>query len=435
MKKLMMIAAACSALAASAAITITDVTARQRWPWNGLVDIDFTISGAAAGEAFAIDIDATAASGATQLSAKTYATEPVGGSGDNRVVWNLAADYPEFRANDLRISVTATPISDSAAIYMVIDLSGGSSATAWPVRYTLTPPAHVKGASGEPCQTTELWLRRVCAKGRTFRINSYDVNNSGVWAQQTNDFYMAIFETTQQQWYQMTGNWPSKFNNEKYRGSRPLDWFVPNDLLGANWNSPDDREPTETSVLKKMRDRTGLATISLPTEAQWQYAVAGGPMTSETTAYGPLADIARHAANNGGWTSSGSSATYDFDATVGTAYVGTYEPNSLGLYDMLGNVTEYMLDPFMSYANLGNYYKTTLGVGNSSDSPALEPQGAPHDVAKNQSGYVRTVPLVCFKGASFSTAASGVTYFTKSYTGYSDRAIGNGFRLAVTCTK
>lgn len=63
MKKLMMFAAVCSALAASAAITITDVSARQRWPWNGLVDVDFTIAGAAAGEAFAIDIDATADKG------------------------------------------------------------------------------------------------------------------------------------------------------------------------------------------------------------------------------------------------------------------------------------------------------------------------------------------------------------------------------------
>ena len=435
MKKRMMLAATFAALAASAAVTVTDVSARQRWPWNGLVDIDFTIGGAAAGEVFAIDIDATAAGGDKKLSACTYATEPISGSGGNRIVWDLGADYPEFRANDLRISVTATPISNDKTIYMVIDLSGGPSAAKYPVRYTTTGPAHVKGEANELCQTTELWLRRICAKGRTFRINSYDVSGSGVWAQQTNDFYLAVFETTQQQWYQLTGNWPSKFNNEAYRRSRPLDWFVPNDLMGTNWNSPDDREPTATSVLKKLRDRTGLATLSLPTEVQWQYAVAGGPMTSETTAYGSLADIARHAANNGGWTSSGSSATYDYDTSIGTADVGAYDPNSLGLYDMLGNVAEYMLDPYMTYANLGNYYKTTLGVGTSSSNPVLEPPGAPHDVAKNQSGYVRTVPLVCYKGASFRASAANVTYFTKLYTGYSDREIGNGFRFAVTCTK
>ena len=45
MTQLMMIAAALSALAASAEISITGITARQRWPWNGLVDIDYTVGG------------------------------------------------------------------------------------------------------------------------------------------------------------------------------------------------------------------------------------------------------------------------------------------------------------------------------------------------------------------------------------------------------
>ena len=45
MKKHVMTAAAFAALSASAAITMTDVSARQRWPWNGLVDVDFKIGG------------------------------------------------------------------------------------------------------------------------------------------------------------------------------------------------------------------------------------------------------------------------------------------------------------------------------------------------------------------------------------------------------
>lgn len=30
----------------SIAATVSDVTARQRYPWNGMVDIDYTITGA-----------------------------------------------------------------------------------------------------------------------------------------------------------------------------------------------------------------------------------------------------------------------------------------------------------------------------------------------------------------------------------------------------
>ena len=149
--------------AANAAVSIENVAARQRWPWNGLVDVDFTISDAETGDTFAIDVDATAEGGTKLLSAKSFVEEPIATGGANRVVWDLAADYPGFKANDLTIPVRATPFSDATPVYMVVDISGGKDADSWPVRYTTTPPAHVQGATNEPCQTTELWLRRIPA--------------------------------------------------------------------------------------------------------------------------------------------------------------------------------------------------------------------------------------------------------------------------------
>ena len=48
---------AAAALATVAqAFTITGVSARQRWPWNNFIDIDFNIGGAAAGDTFKIDV-------------------------------------------------------------------------------------------------------------------------------------------------------------------------------------------------------------------------------------------------------------------------------------------------------------------------------------------------------------------------------------------
>ena len=176
-KKLMMTAATFAILSASSAITITDVSARQRWPWNGLVDVEFTISGAATGEAFAIDIDAGYAAGDKKLAAYTFAAEPVVvGSATHRVTWDIGKDYPDFHASDLRVSVTATPYSPKKPMYVVIDLSGGPDATTYPVRYTTLPPAHVQGAKDEPCQTTELWMRRICAPDFAFTVNSYSVD-------------------------------------------------------------------------------------------------------------------------------------------------------------------------------------------------------------------------------------------------------------------
>ncbi len=146
------------ALLATSAVAdpaITDVSARQRWPWNNLVDIDFTISGAAAGEVFFVDISATAENGARTLYAKSFTTEPIAQNGGNRVVWDFGADYPDTKVDDLLITVTATPFSDTTPLYLVVDISAGKNATSWPVRYTTTPPVHTPGVE-DPCTSRRI---------------------------------------------------------------------------------------------------------------------------------------------------------------------------------------------------------------------------------------------------------------------------------------
>ena len=113
MKKLLVFSAVSAAIALTeAAVTVTGVNALQRWPWNGLVDVDFTIAGAGAGDVFTIDLSAEYAGGDKKIAAYTYTTEPIAGNGSHRITWNMGKDYPEFRAEDLCVSVTATPFSD-----------------------------------------------------------------------------------------------------------------------------------------------------------------------------------------------------------------------------------------------------------------------------------------------------------------------------------
>ncbi len=101
----------------------------------------------------------------------------------------------------------------------------------------------------------------------------------------------------------------------------------------------------------------------LPTEAEWEYACRAGTATrfynghdpEEVTQISNSADATAHAVFPH-WKSVKSS-----DGYVYTAPVGHYRPNNFGLYDMIGNVTEWCSD-----WQAADYYK---------HSPVDDPQG------------------------------------------------------------
>ena len=80
----------------------------------------------------------------------------------------------------------------------VIDLSGKTSATSYPVTTLSAPPA--EGWTDE-YKTTKLVLRRI--EAGSFQMNgSYNVTIS-------QPFYMGVFEVTQKQYELVTGSTPS----------------------------------------------------------------------------------------------------------------------------------------------------------------------------------------------------------------------------------
>ncbi|MBQ0032318.1 MAG: hypothetical protein KBT68_05915 [bacterium] len=96
--------------ATSGEVAATVVTAQQRYPWNGLVDISVTISGTSNVVAEAVCTFA-ATNCATRAALKVLhltGVSEVSGSGNTwtrRFVWNAAADVGEMKIGDIVLAV------------------------------------------------------------------------------------------------------------------------------------------------------------------------------------------------------------------------------------------------------------------------------------------------------------------------------------------
>lgn len=135
----------------------------------------------------------------------------------------------------------------------------------------------------------------------------------------TKDYYIGEFEITQKEWEAVMGNNPSGFKGENL----PVE--------NVKWGECME-------FCEKLSKKTGL-NISLPTEAQWEYACRAG---SETKWFfgDDEVELGKYAS---------------MEVEDRTVEVGSFEPNPNGLYDVYGNVMEWCLDYYS-----GEYPKDDL---------------------------------------------------------------------------
>lgn len=157
----------------------------------------------------------------------------------------------------------------------------------------------------------------------------------------TRNFGMGQSPVTQEQWTAVMGSNPSK----NYDPADPaatakhpvenVSWYDSvefcnklSELLGLEPVYKIERTSSNTTVEIISLDRNG---IRLPTEAEWEYAAAC--WTFPEGRYGELDDIAWTAENSGGHSHP----------------VCQKLPNMWGLYDMIGNVWEWVYDVYAPY--------------------------------------------------------------------------------------
>ena len=358
------------AVAVSAALaespTVSDVKVQQRYPWNALVDIDYTINGDTTG--IGVTITVQDLQNGRSYTPTNFTEMPLATPGAHRATWNPVADGASIISTNIIVTVslicTAEPLPPivsaptDGGLYCVIDLSGGTNATSYPVTYLDAAPSG--GFNVDAYKTDKLVLRKIEA-GR------FAMGTSSTTTTLTKPFYIGVFEVTQRQWELVMGTRPSYFNSEECYATRPVEKIsykmIRGSSSGAGW--PFSSDVDGDSFLGRLRARTGIA-FDLPTEAQWEYACRAGTTTQLNSGKNRTGEINDANLNevgryrhNGGYIDGSTKPGQDSMTDKGTAKVGSYQPNAWGLYDMHGNVWEWCLD----------WFKGTLAGGD-------DPQGS-----------------------------------------------------------
>ena len=302
--------------------TITGVTAQQRYPWNGKVDISYTVTGDIAAAAkqkaqiaslkvTATDRDANTTYTATQLSGDTALT-----AGTHSLVWDMDAEGLSFKSSNVVFRVSCETTN---ALYCVIDLSAGANAASYPVAYLSEPPSG--GFNVDEYKTTRLVLKRI-EPGTYLMCGQYNVTL-------TKPFFCGLFEMTQKQYNLVMGTDTCSSTEYGKGDTCPVHYVSYDTIRGASGGSkwPSSSAVDSSSFMGKLRSRTRLD-FDLPTEAQWEYTCRAG--TTTTYSYGNLA--------------SGNYMWYLNNTTSKAHPVGSKIANPWGLYDMHGNVLEWCLD-------------------------------------------------------------------------------------------
>jgi hypothetical protein len=174
--------------------------------------------------------------------------------------------------------------------YLVVDLAGGSSASSYPVSYLTNAPA---GGWTDEYKTSKLVLRRIPAGTFMMGLPSTSESFGDPNHQEahpvtlTKDYYIGVFEITQNQWERVMGVKPGYFNNAACYATRPVEQVSYYDIREkpGNQDDPDVNWPLNSAVntnsfMGKLRAKTGLTGLDLPTEAQWEYACRAGTATA-----------------------------------------------------------------------------------------------------------------------------------------------------------
>ena len=175
-------------------------------------------------------------------------------------------------------------------------------------------PGVVSVSRPEPRLVDRFGIEFVLIPAGTFQMGSdhgYDDEKPVHTVRLSRPFYLGMYPVTQRQWEAVMGSNPSCFQGSE----RPVEQ--------VSWDKVQE-------FIRSLNTHEGRALYRLPTEAEWEYAARAGA-TGDYCFGDDVTQLAQYA-----W--------YADNAEGTTHPVGQLQPNAWGLYDMYGNVWEWVQD-------------------------------------------------------------------------------------------
>ncbi len=235
--------------------------------------------------------------------------------------------------------------------------------------------------------------------GRSLPYADYDETQHSVTI--SKDFWMGTYEVTQAQYRAIMGDNPS-FNTSDSETVLPVERILWNDIMTPSTGFIDKiNEELKNQLPEGYK-------FDLPTDAQWEYACRAGTETSlnnGTSIVNTGSVVEDTYLNAVGW------YFYNWGNEKQKSHsIGKLAPNSFGLYDMHGNVSEWVKDWYD-----GSYYQYCID-----NNITIDPQGPETGSERvTRGGDLSYNPAYCRSAARNPLSPDGY------------RSKCNGFRLAL----